>query len=58
MHIVNSTRLIIGLVFLIVAIGLAFRTRGEKGFGQGRQAALLCLVAAAIFTAIGFGAGS
>ena len=55
MQIVNTTRFVIGMVFLLIAIGLFFRTRGERGFGQQRQAALLSLVAAGIFTAIGLG---
>jgi hypothetical protein len=58
MHIVNTAKFVIGIVFLIVAIGLFVRTRGQRGFGQQRQAALLCLVAAAIFGAIGLGVGS
>ncbi len=58
MHIVSMAKFVIGIVFLIVAIGLFVRTRGERGFGQFRQAAMLCLVAAAIFGAIGLGVGS
>ena len=45
----------IALVFLVIAVGLFFRTRGERGFGQQRQAALLCLIAGAVFGAIGLG---
>ena len=55
MQIVNTTRFVIGLVFLAIAIGLFLRTRRERGFGQQRQAAALSLVAAGIFTAIGLG---
>ena len=57
MQIVNMTKFVIGIVFLLVAIGLFIRTRGQRDFGQQRQAALLCLVAAAIFGAIGLGVG-
>ena len=55
MQIVNMTRFVIGIVFLVVAFALFFRTRGEKGFGQMRQAAALSLVGAGIFTAVGLG---
>jgi hypothetical protein len=55
MHIVSMTRFVIGIVFLVVAIGLFFRTRGERGFGQMRQAAALSLVGAGYFTAVGLG---
>ena len=55
MHIVHMTRFVIGLVFLVLAIGLFVYTRRERGFGQLRQAALLCLVAAGVFLAIGLG---
>jgi hypothetical protein len=57
MHIVNTAKFVIGIVFLILAIGLFVRSRGQRGFGQTRQAALLCLVAATIFGAIGLGVG-
>jgi len=57
MHIVHMAKFVIGIVFLVVAIGLFVVTRGERGFGQLRQAALLCLVAAAIFGATGLGVG-
>ncbi|HYD14565.1 MAG TPA: hypothetical protein VEC11_17090 [Allosphingosinicella sp.] len=55
MQIVNATRFVIGMVFLVVAVGLFLSTRGERGFGQLRQAAVMCLLAAGIFTAIGLG---
>ena len=58
MQIVSMAKFVIGIVFLLVGIGLFIRTRGERGFGQFRQAALLCLVAAVIFGAIGLGVGS
>jgi hypothetical protein len=58
MHIANTAKFVIGIVFLVIAIGLFVRTRGQKGVGQQRQAAMLCLVAAAIFGAIGLGVGS
>ena len=55
MQIVDTTNFVIGLVFLIVAIGLFVRTRGQRGFSQQRQAAALSLLAAGIFLAIGLG---
>ena len=55
MQIVNTTRFVIGMVFLAIAIGLFISTRGQRGFSQQRQAAALCLLAAGIFTAIGLG---
>jgi len=55
MHIVNMTRFVIGIVFLIVAIGLFFRTRGERGFGPMRQAAVLSVIGAGYFAAVGLG---
>ena len=58
MHIANMVKFVIGIVFLVVAAGLFVGTRGQRGFGQLRQAALLCLVAAAIFGAIGLGVGA
>ena len=55
MHIVSMTRFVIGIVFLVLAIVLFFRTRGERGFGQMRQAALLSLIGAGYFAAVGLG---
>ena len=55
MHIVSTAKFVIGIVFLLLAAGLFLRTRGQRGFGQHRQAAALCLVAAGIFLAIGLG---
>ncbi len=55
MQIVDTTKFVIGLVFLAVAAGLLVRSRGQKGFGQTRQAAALSLLAAGIFLAIGLG---
>ena len=55
MHIVSMTRFVIGIVFLVLAIVLFFRARGERGFGQMRQAAALSLIAAFYFSAVGLG---
>ena len=58
MQIVNMSRFVLGVAFVLLAIGLFVWTRRERGFGANRQAALLCLVAATIFGAMGFGVGS
>ena len=55
MHIVSTAKFVIGIVFFLLAIGLFVRARGERGFGQKRQAAALCLVASGVFVAIGLG---
>ena len=55
MQIVSTAKFVIGIVFLIIALALFVRTRGQRGFTQQRQAALLCLIAAGIFGAMGLG---
>ena len=55
MQIVSMTKFVIGIVFFLLAIGLAVRTRGQRGFSQQRQAAVLCIIAAGVFCAIGLG---
>jgi hypothetical protein len=55
MHIVSTAKLIIGLVFLAVALAMLPRALRERGFGKYRQLAALSLVAAAIFVARGLG---
>jgi hypothetical protein len=55
MHIVSMTRFIIGIVFLVIAIGLAPRALRERRFGKYRQLATLSLIGAAIFFARGLG---
>ena len=57
MQIVNPSRFVIAIIFALLAIALFVWTRRERGFGQYRQAGLLCLVAAVIFGAMGFGVG-
>jgi hypothetical protein len=57
MQIVHMTKFVIGIAFFLLAIGLFVWTRRERGFGQYRQAALLGLVAAVIFGAMGLGVG-
>jgi hypothetical protein len=55
MHIVDTVKFVIGIVFLIVGIAVLVRARGTRGFNQTRQAGVMFLVAAAIFVAIGLG---
>ena len=55
MHIANLAKFIIGIVFLIMAIGLFFHARGQRGFSQTRQVAALSLVASGVFLAVGMG---
>jgi predicted permease len=55
MHIVDQTKLIIGIIFAVIGVGLFLSARGQRGFGQRKQAAALLLVAAVVFVAIGLG---
>jgi hypothetical protein len=55
MQIVDTLRFAIGIVFLAIAVFMLVRTRGTRGFNQGRQAAALFLIGGVIFVAIGFG---
>jgi Kef-type K+ transport system membrane component KefB len=55
MHIVSTAKFVLGIVFFLLAIGLAARSRRERGFGQQRQAAALCLIASGVFGAMGLG---
>ncbi len=55
MHIVDQTKLIIGIIFFVIGLGVFVSARGQRGFGQRKQAGALLLVAAAVFVAIGLG---
>lgn len=55
MHIVDNTKFIIGIVFVIVGIGVLIQSRSTRGFGQRKQAGVLMLIAGAVFLAIGLG---
>jgi hypothetical protein len=55
MHIANTTRFVLGILFLVVAAILSIGARREKGFGPKRQVVAICLAGAAIFLAIGLG---
>ena len=55
MHIVSMTKLVVGIVFLLFAIGFVLPALRERGFGKYRQLATLSLIAAAVFVARGLG---
>ena len=55
MHIVDTLKFVIGLVFLAIGVAMLVRARGTRGFSQNRQAGALFLVGGAIFVAMGFG---
>jgi len=55
MTIVDTTKFAIGVGLLLVGAAILWRARGQRGFGQMKQAGALMLVAALIFGAIGLG---
>lgn len=55
MHVADQTKLILGIVFALIGIGVLVSARGSRGFGQRKQAGVLLLVAAIVFAAIGLG---
>jgi hypothetical protein len=55
MQIVDTTKFVIGIVFFLIGVGVLLHTRGERGFGQTRQAGVMFLLASAAFVAIGLG---
>jgi hypothetical protein len=55
MHIVDTTKFAIAIVFLVVGLAILARARGSRGFNQTRQAGFLFLVGAIVFGAIGLG---
>jgi hypothetical protein len=55
MQIVDTTKFVIGIVFFLIGAGVLVYTRGERGFGQTRQAGVMFLLASAAFVAIGLG---
>jgi len=55
MHIVDQTKLLIGVLFAVIGLGILVSSRRTRGFGQRKQAGVLLLVVAAIFIAIGLG---
>ncbi|HYI47117.1 MAG TPA: hypothetical protein VEX35_01515 [Allosphingosinicella sp.] len=55
MQIVDTTRFVIGLVFLAIAVAMLVRARGTRGFNQSRQAGALFTAGGVLFVAMGFG---
>jgi hypothetical protein len=57
MHIVDTIKFVIGIVFLVLGLAVLLHSRRSRsrGFGQRKQAGVLMLVAAAVFIAIGLG---
>jgi hypothetical protein len=54
-HVVDDTKFIIGIVFLVVGLVVLTYTRKSRGFTQRKQAGALFLVGAAVFIAVGLG---
>jgi hypothetical protein len=55
MHIVDTTKFAIGVIFLAIGVVILLRARGARGFNQTKQAGVLFLVGAIVFCAIGLG---
>jgi NO-binding membrane sensor protein with MHYT domain len=55
MHIVDQTKLVIGVVFALVAIAIFVTSRRSRGFGQRKQAAALLLIGGVLLIATGLG---
>ena len=55
MTIVDTTKFVIGIVFAVIGVAVLVASRGERGFGQRKQAGALFLVGAAVFGAVGVG---
>ena len=55
MDIVDTTKFVIGIVFAIIGVGVLLSARSTRGFGQRKQAGVLLIVAAIVFTGIGLG---
>ena len=55
MHIVDQTKFLIGILFVVIGLAVLVSTRRTRGFGQRKQAGVLLLIAAALFLAIGLG---
>jgi hypothetical protein len=55
MTIVDQTKLLLGVAFAVIGLGVLVSARRQRGFGQRKQAGALLLVAALIFAGIGLG---
>ena len=54
-HVVDDTKFVIGIVFLVVGLVVLTYSRRSRGFSQRKQAGVLVLVGAVIFLAVGLG---
>ena len=55
MTVVDQTKLLLGIAFLVAGVGVLLSARRQRGFGQRKQAGALLLVAALVFAGIGLG---
>jgi drug/metabolite transporter (DMT)-like permease len=53
--IVDTTKFVIGIVFAVIGVAVLVVSRGERGFGQRKQAGALFMVGAAVVDAVGVG---
>jgi hypothetical protein len=51
----NNLKLVLGIVFAIVGIGILIVDRRSRGFGQRRQAGALLLVGGLVIAAVAHG---
>ena len=55
MDIVDNTKFVIGIAFAVIGIAVLIASRGQRGFGQRKQAGGLFLIGALVFVAVGLG---
>ena len=55
MTIVDQTKFGIGIVFALLGVGILIFSRGQRGFGQRKQAGVLFLIGSVVFVAVGLG---
>ena len=55
MEIVDVTKFAIGIAFAVIGAGVLYFARGERGFGQRKQAGALLLVGSVVFVGVGVG---
>ena len=51
----NQFKLVIGIVFALLGAGILIVSRGQRGFGQRKQAGVLFLIGSVVFVAVGLG---
>jgi drug/metabolite transporter (DMT)-like permease len=55
MHLDNHTKLVIGIVFIVLGIGILIVERSSRGFGQRRQAGAVLVLGGLFLAAVGYG---